>query len=63
MPKRLPAIPVGLTVREKLLFVKTPLTAGMLAAGEVEAFLTAAREYCPLAYYVLFLLALRAGLR
>jgi integrase len=37
--------------------------AQAMEPAEVEAFLTAAREYCPLAYYVLFLVALRAGLR
>jgi hypothetical protein len=29
--KRLPTIPEGLTVREKLIYVKVPLTAAMLA--------------------------------
>jgi integrase len=37
--------------------------AQAMEPAEVEAFLTAAREYCPLAYFVLFLVALRAGLR
>jgi integrase len=37
--------------------------AQAMEPGEVEAFLIAAREYCPLGYYVLFLVALRAGLR
>lgn len=31
MTKRLPAMPDGLTVREKLHYVKTPMTAAMLA--------------------------------
>jgi hypothetical protein len=31
VPKRLPPMPDGLSVREKLLYVKIPLTASMLA--------------------------------
>jgi len=48
MAKRLPAMPNGLTVREKLLFVKTPLTAAMLAellGISVESVYKAARSH------------------
>jgi len=48
MPKRLPSMPNGLTVREKLLFVKTPLTVAMLAellGISVESVYKAARSH------------------
>jgi Helix-turn-helix domain len=48
MPKRLPTIPDGLTVHEKLLFVKTPMTAAMLAellGISVESVYKAARSH------------------
>ena len=48
VPKRLPAMPDGLSVREKLLYVKIPLTASMLAellGVSVESVYKAARSH------------------